>query len=100
MFAETIIGKADDDENDGKEGKAHKLDGLAANGIYRRYSDPVARYGASTDEDEIANGGVIENLVHVGSLGITNGLQDDRVVQSKPIAIVELAKNQRVTRSH
>jgi hypothetical protein len=80
-----VVSKADDDENDGQKDETHKLDGLAADSIDGGHGDPVARNGASANNDQITNGRVAENVVDIITLGIANGLENDRVVETKTV---------------
>lgn len=80
-----VVGEADDDKDDGEDGEAHELDGLAADGVNRRHRDPVAWDGAGADNDQIADGGVVEDLIHVVTLGVANGGQNDGVVEPETV---------------
>ena len=86
MDYQFIIGKSDDDEEDGQHCKSHVLNRFAAECVYCEDGDPVSRDGAGTDEDEVADGRVVEDLVDVGAPGVSYGAQDGRVIQAKTIA--------------
>ena len=82
---EVVVGEADDYEEDGEHAETEELNGLATYGIDERDRDPVSRDGTGADEDKVADGGLVENVVHVGSAGIANGGQDDGVVKGETV---------------
>ena len=86
MLSQLVVGKSNDDEENGQHSKAHELDWLSADGIHGSDSNPVPWNGTSADDDEVAHGGVVEDLVDVRSLGVPNSLQNDRVVETKTVA--------------
>ena len=88
-----VVCKADDDEEDSQHGEAHQLDRFPANGVHSCDSDPVARDGAGADQDEIADGGIVKDLVDGVAFGESNGGQDDGVVKSQTIAGALLAES-------
>lgn len=85
LFAEVVVGEANHHKDDGQEDKAHHLNGLAADCVNGCDSHPISRDGACTDEDEIADGRVVEDVVHVRTPGIANGGEDDRVIQTQAV---------------
>ena len=90
MLFQMIVGKSNDDEDDGQQSKAHILDWFAANGVDSSYRDPVPWNGSSAHKDEIADSGIAKDMVDIGPLCVTNGAQDGRVVQSKTVAVIWL----------
>ena len=60
LGADLVVREADDAEEDGQHREAHVLDGFAPDGVDRRDRDPVARDGACADDDDVADGGVVE----------------------------------------
>ena len=80
-----IISETDDDEDDSEETEPHQLDRLSSHGIDQCNCDPVPWNGASADDDQIADGRVVENFVHVCALGVANGLENDGVVEAKAV---------------
>ena len=85
MFAELVVGEADDAEENCQDGEAHELDWLAADGVDCGDGDPVAWNCAGADDDQVANGGVVEDLIHVLAARVTDCCKDDRVVEAKTI---------------
>lgn len=69
---EVVVCEADDDEEDGQHGEAQELDGLAAEGVDCCDGDPVSGNGSGAGEDQVANCVAVEDLVHVGSTGVSN----------------------------
>lgn len=63
VLAQLVVGEAHDDEEDGEDGETHQLDRLAADGVDRGHGHPVARDRTGQDNDEVADGGVVEVLV-------------------------------------
>lgn len=88
-----MVCKANDDEEDGQHGEPHQLDRFPANGVHRGNSNPIARDGAGADQDKIADGSIVKDLVHAVAFGESDGAQDDRVVKSQTIAGGELAES-------
>ena len=72
VLGKFVVGEADNAEEDGEDDEAHQLDGLAADGVDRRDGDPVARDGAGADDDQVADGGVAEDVVDVGAAGVAD----------------------------
>ena len=85
VFTKLVVGEADDAEENGEDCKASKLDGLAANGIDSSNGDPVAGDGTRADDDQITDGRVAEDFVHVTSSSIADGSQNDGVVETKTV---------------
>ena len=65
VLGEFVVSEADDAEEDGEDDETHQLDGFAADGVDGCDSDPVARDGAGADDDQVADGGVAEDVVDV-----------------------------------
>lgn len=78
---EVVVSEAENDEDDGEEGEAHELNGLATDGVDESDGDPVAWDGAGADDDEVADGGVVEDFVDGVAAGVADGSQDDAVVE-------------------
>lgn len=78
VLSKLVVGEAHDDEKNSEDSEAHQLDRLAADGVNSRHGHPVARNSASQDNNEVANGSVVE--VFVGGLGarrrVTDGGED------------------------
>ena len=81
-----------DDEEDGEHGEAHELDGLAAPLVDHEEGRPVAGDEASSGEDHVAHGDVLQVLVHLvraGEAGArraeTNGVEDNRRVETETV---------------
>jgi len=72
LRAEVVVGEANDDEENGKHGETHKLDGPAANGVDSGDSDPVARNCASADNDDVSDSCPVEKFINVATAGISN----------------------------
>ena len=80
-----MVGKANNDEDNSEKRESHKLDRFFVYGINECDCDPVARDGTRTDNDQVADCSVVENLVHVGTFGVSDSLQNDGVIQAKTI---------------
>lgn len=65
MLGKLVIGKSNDDEEDGQDTEAHELDGFATDGVDCGHGDPVTWDGTGTNDDQIANCGVAENMINV-----------------------------------
>jgi len=65
VAGELFEGKADDAEEHGEEEEAAELDGLAADRVDEGDGDPVTGDGTGANEDEIADGGFVEDVVDV-----------------------------------
>jgi hypothetical protein len=79
--ANDIVTETEDAEEDGEESETHELDGLATNGINESDSNPVTGDGTSADNDQVTDSGVVVDLVHVLATGVTDGLEDNSVVE-------------------
>ena len=64
-----MVSETHDAEEDGKNGESHQLNRLATNGIHQSDGDPVTWNGASADNNQVANCGVVENFVDVSKRG-------------------------------
>jgi len=82
LFAEWVIREADDDENDCQKDKAHKLNRLAADGIHERDCHPVTGDSTATDDDQITNGGVVQDFIDIVASSIANLLENDGVIET------------------
>ena len=85
MLDKLVVGEPDADENDRKHDEAHHLNGFTAPSVDESNGDPISRDRSSTDNDKISNGGVVKGFIHGISLGVTDGTQDDRVIETKTI---------------
>lgn len=83
--ANGVVTETEDAEEDGKEGEAHKLNRLAANGVNESNSDPVTRNGTSTDDDQVTDSVVVVSLVHVLATRVTDSTENDTVVERDTI---------------
>lgn len=82
---ELVIREPDDDKDNGQHGEAHELDRLSANGIYESDSHPVTRNRSGANDDQLANGSVVEGFVHGVTLGITDCTEDDGLVEAEAV---------------
>ncbi len=84
---ELVVGETHGDEEDGQDTETHELDGLAADGVDGGDRDPVAGDGTSEDDDQVTDGGVVQELVGaVGTAGgVTDGSQDGGVVERETV---------------
>ncbi len=85
VFDQFVVGKADDDEEDGEDGETHELDGLSADGIHGGDGDPITRNGTGQSDDEVANGGVVEDMIHILAAGVADRGEDDGVVETETV---------------
>lgn len=76
-----VVGETHDAEENGKEDEAHELNRLATNGVNERDSDPVSRDGTSADDDDVTNGSVAVDLVNIAASRVTNGTENDGVIE-------------------
>lgn len=85
--AQLVVGETHDDEEDGQDSEATKLDGLTAQSINGSDRNPVSRDGTSEDNDNVTNGGVVQVLVDGGGvLGrVANDAQNGAVVEGETI---------------
>lgn len=63
---ELVVAEAHDDEEDGEDGKAHELDGLAAPRVDEEEGGVISWDKTSRGEDDVANADVLEILVCLG----------------------------------
>ena len=82
---ELVVGEANNAEEDGEEGEAHQLNRLAANCVDCSNRHPVSWNGTCADNDQVADGGVAEDVIHVAAAGVTNSSQNDGVVETKTV---------------
>lgn len=80
-----VVGKADDDEENGEDGETHQLDGLAANGVDGSNGHPVTGNSTSTDQDQVTNSVTTQGLVDVGTASPADSTENDRVVETKTV---------------
>lgn len=85
VVAELVVGKTDDAENDSKDDETTNLNGLAADGINGCDRGPVTGDGTSTSKDNVADADIVQVAVNVVLASITDGTQNDRVVQGKTV---------------
>lgn len=67
VVAERVESEADDQEENSADGETHDLDRLAAKRIDRGNGGPVTGNGASAGNDQVTDGGAVEDLVHVAT---------------------------------
>lgn len=77
--------ETDDTEDDGQKDEAHHLDGFAAHGVDQGDRHPVTGDGAGADDDQIADGLVVEGLVHVAAADVADRGEDDGVVEAETV---------------
>ena len=84
---ELVVGETHGNEEDGQHTETHELNGLAADGVDGGDRDPVAGDGTSEDDDQVTDGGVVQELVGgVGTAGgVTDGSQDGGVVERETV---------------
>lgn len=84
---DVVVGETHDDEEDGQNSETTHLDGLAAESVNGSDGNPVSRDGTSKDNDNVADGSVVQELVDIGVVlgGVANGLEDDGVIQRETI---------------
>jgi hypothetical protein len=58
-------GEADDAEENGEKEESNELDWLTADSVNESDGEPVTGDGTSTNEDEVADGGFVEDVVDV-----------------------------------
>lgn len=80
-----IIGKTNNNEENGKHDKTTKLDRFTAKGINGSHGNPVTRNGTRADENQVADSGVVEDVVYIRAARPTNRRQDDGVVETEAI---------------
>lgn len=85
IFTDRMIAETHDAEQDGQDDEPAHLNRLATKSIHSGCGDPVARNGACADEDEIADGDVVEDAVNAVAFGISDSLQDRCVVETDTI---------------
>lgn len=85
IFTEMAVSEADDDENDRQKSKSHELNWFPTNGIDCGDGDPVTWDSTCANNDQIADSGIAENVIHGSTLRITNGTENDRVVETKTV---------------
>lgn len=83
--ADLVVGETHDAEEDGQDDEAHELDWLAANSVNESDGHPVTWDGTSADQDDVTNGNVVEELVGVDTLAVTDSLKDGRVVETDTV---------------
>lgn len=81
-----------DDEENGKNGEAHKLDGFATPGIDQQEGSPVPGNETRNRENEVSNANVVQSLVDIergisGSSAATeiNSSQDGRAIETETV---------------
>lgn len=85
--ADVVVGETHDDEEDGQDGKATKLDRLAAEDVNSGNGNPVSRNGAGEDDDDVSNGGVVQVTVDIVDAlgGVANDIENGAVVQGEAV---------------
>nr|POE48707.1 hypothetical protein CFP56_38803 [Quercus suber] len=85
LLADGVVGETHDAEQDGEDGETHQLNRLATDGVDERDGNPVARDGTGTDEDEVTDGNIVVDLVHVVAARIADGREDGGVVETDAV---------------
>lgn len=80
-----LVGETNDDKNNGQDDEADQLDGLAADGVDGGDRHPVAGDGTRTDQDQVTDGVLVEDLVDVLAAAPADSTQDDGVVETKTV---------------
>lgn len=84
-MAEVVVCETDDAEEDGQNDEAHQLDRFAADGVDQGDRHPVAGDGAGANDDQIADGLVVEGLVHIAAADEADRGEDDGVVEAETV---------------
>lgn len=84
-FADLVVAKAHDAEDDGENRETTELDRFTTDGIASGDRDPVTRNGTSTDQDQVAGSDVEQSFVGVGAFAIANGLKNSGVVETDTV---------------
>lgn len=86
---DVVVSKTHDDEQNGEDDEATKLDSFAAKGVDGGDRDPVPWHSTSQNNNQVTNSGIVQELVHVGdglaAGGETNGLENLSVVQRETV---------------
>jgi len=80
-----VVCEADDAEEDREDGETHELDGLAANRVDQGYRHPVTRDCTGADDDQVTDGLIVEDVVHVAAASVADSGEDDGVVESETV---------------
>jgi len=85
VACEVLEVETPNDEEDCEDDETSKLNGLASNGINKRYSGPVTRDCSSSDENTVSGSKVVENLVDGWTGTVPDGSENGSTVQSETI---------------
>ena len=85
MSAKFVKRETNDAEEDGKKGKTHELDGLATHGVDKGNCDPVTWNCTGADENKIADGRPVEDIVHSFPASVANRAQDNGAIEAETI---------------
>ena len=85
VMVQLVIGEADDAEKDRKDDEAHKLDWLATDGVDRCDCNPITWNGTCTNDDQVTNGGISEDVVDARTASVSNGLENDGVIEAETV---------------
>jgi len=85
MTRQVVVCKTDDDEENGEYTEAHDLNWLSANGIDSSDRDPVTWDGTSTNQNQITNGRLAEDLIHVGTARPADSRQNDGIIKGETV---------------
>lgn len=83
--SDLVVGETHDTEDDGEDDEAHELNRLTADSVNKSDSHPVSGNGTSADKDDVTDGDVVEELVHVVAVSVSDSLENGRVVQTDTI---------------
>lgn len=84
-FADLVVAKAHDAEDDGENRETAELDRFTTDGIASSDRDPVTGNGTGTDQDQVARSNVEESFVGVGTLAIANGCKNRSVIETNTV---------------
>lgn len=84
-MTELVESKTNDNEENGEDNETTKLNRLSSNCIDSRHGHPVTWNSSSTNQNQITNGCISENVVDIWTSSIANGCQNGSIVQTKTI---------------
>ena len=85
VAGELVVSETDNDEKNGEECETHDLDGLSAESVDGGDGDPVTWNGTGANEDEVTNGGSVEDFIHITAARIADSTENDGVVETKTV---------------
>lgn len=82
---ELVEGEANSEEESSQNCETHQLDWLSADGIDSEDGDPITRNSTGTNQDQVTDSIIAELLVDLGTLGVSDSLQNNGVVEAQTI---------------